>query len=124
MLLSVLKIAPALATGNAVILKPSEYTPLSMLKVAELVHQAGFPAGSFSVLPGHGDVAGQALAEHMEVGKIAFNGTMPIGRKIMEAAARSNLKRVMLETGGKSPVLVFDDANLEQAVICSVAGAL
>lgn len=95
-----------------------------MLKVAELVQQAGFPAGSFSVLPGHGDVVGQALAEHMEIGKIAFNGTMPVGRRIMEAAARSNLKRISLETGGKSPVLIFDDANLEQAVICSVAGAL
>ena len=104
--------------------KPSEVTPLSMLKLAELVHEAGFPAGSFNVVPGYGPEAGKALSEHMEVGKIAFTGSTLVGRKIMEAAARSNLKRVSLELGGKSPVIIFDDADLEQAVICSTAGAL
>ena len=95
-----------------------------MLKVAELVREAGFPAGSFNVLPGYGQTTGKALAEHMEVGKIAFTGSTLTGRKIMESAAKSNLKRVSLELGGKSPVIVFDDANLEQAVICATAGAL
>ena len=123
-LLSTLKIAPALATGNAVVVKPSEVTPLSMLKLAELVHEAGFPAGSFNVVPGYGPEAGKALSENMEVGKIAFTGSTLVGRKIMEAAARSNLKPVSLELGGKSPVIIFDDADLEQAVICSTAGAL
>ena len=110
------KLGPALATGNAVILKPSEVTPLSALKFAELVNEAGFPPGVVNVLVGYGSVVGQAITEHPNVGKVSFTGSTITGRKIMEAASRTNLKRVTLELGGKSPALVFDDADLEQAV--------
>ncbi|KAI9062269.1 aldehyde dehydrogenase [Trametes sanguinea] len=110
------KIGPALATGCSVILKPSEFTPLSALFMAQLIHEAGFPAGSFNLVNGYGQTVGQALAEHKGVEKIAFTGSTLVGRKIMEAAAKSNLKKVTLELGGKSPSIVFDDADLEQAV--------
>ncbi|PSS37837.1 hypothetical protein PHLCEN_2v305 [Hermanssonia centrifuga] len=110
------KVAPALACGNAIILKPSEMTPLTALKVAELSVEAGFPPGVINVLPGYGSVAGQALTEHPKVGKISFTGSTLVGRKIMETAARTNLKRVTLELGGKSPSIIFDDADLDQAV--------
>ena len=115
------KFAPALATGNVVILKPSEVTPLTALKFAELVKEAGFPDGVFNVVPGYGATAGQALAEHPLVGKVSFTGSTFTGRKVMETAARTNLKRVTLELGGKSPTIVFDDANLEEAMkwVCS-----
>lgn len=106
------------------LLKPSEVTPLSALKLAELVHEAGFPPGVFNVLPGLGSSAGQALAEHKDIGKISFTGSGVVGRKIMETAARTNLKRVTLELGGKSPSIVFDDANLEQAFKWVAGGIL
>ena len=95
------KLGPALATGNTIVLKPSEFTPLSALIVAELVQEAGFPPGVVNVVTGYGHTVGQAIAEHMGIEKVAFTGSTPIGRKIMEASARSNLKNVTLELGGK-----------------------
>ncbi|EKM54313.1 uncharacterized protein PHACADRAFT_210124 [Phanerochaete carnosa HHB-10118-sp] len=114
--ITIWKVAPALATGNAIVLKPSEVTPLSALKLAELVKEAGFPDGVLNVVTGYGATAGQALTEHPLVGKVSFTGSTIIGRKVMETAAKTNLKRVTLELGGKSAVLIFDDADLEQAV--------
>ncbi len=99
-------------------------TPLTALKVAELSVEAGFPPGVINVLPGYGSVAGQALTEHPKVGKISFTGSTPVGRKIMETAARTNLKRVTLELGGKSPSIIFDDADLDQAVKWASMGIL
>ena len=122
MLIASWKIGPALATGNTVVLKPSENTPLTALRLAELVAEAGFPAGVFNVVPGLGSVAGQALAEHLNVGKVSFTGSTLVGRKIMETAARTNLKRVTLELGGKNPTLIFDDADLEQAIKWAAGG--
>ena len=124
MLIASWKIAPALATGNTVVVKPSEVTPLTMLKIAELAHEVGFPAGVFNVTPGLGSTAGQAMAEHYDIGKISFTGSTLVGRKIMESAARTNLKRVTLELGGKNPTIVFDDAELEQAVKWALEGSL
>ena len=115
-MIAVSKIAPALATGNTVVIKPSEVTPLSMLKFAEYVKEAGFPPGVFNVTVGYGNTAGQELAEHRAVRKISLTGNTITGRKIMEAAAKTNLKRVTLELGGKSPCIVFDDASLEATV--------
>ena len=115
-MIAVSKIAPALATGNTVVVKPSEVTPLSMLKFAEFVKEAGFPPGVFNVTIGYGSSAGQALAEHRAVRKISLTGSTVTGRKLMEAASRTNLKRVTLELGGKSPCIVFNDATLEHAV--------
>ena len=94
------------------------------MKLAELVKEAGFPDGVYNVVPGRGVVAGQALTEHPLVGKVSFTGSTLTGRKVMEAAARSNLKRVTLELGGKSPAIVFDDADIEQAVKWVSAGIL
>ena len=118
------KLGPALATGNTIILKPSELTPLSALKFAEFAQEAGFPPGVVNVLPGHGRIAGQAISEHPGIGKVGFTGSTLVGRKIMEAAARTNLKRVSLELGGKSPTIIFDDADLEQAVKWAIGGIL
>lgn len=116
LMITIWKVAPALATGNAIVLKPSEVTPLSTLKLAELVKEVGFPDGVFNVVTGYGATAGQALVEHPLVGKVSFTGSTIVGRKVMETAAKTNLKRVTLELGGKSPTLVFDDADIEQAV--------
>ena len=123
-MIAVSKIAPALATGNTVVIKPSEVTPLSMLKFAEYVKEAGFPPGVFNVTVGYGNIAGQALAEHRAVRKISLTGNTITGRKIMEAAAKSNLKNVTLELGGKSPNIIFDDADLDQAVSWAAHGIL
>ncbi|CAI6096484.1 unnamed protein product [Clonostachys chloroleuca] len=109
------KVAPALACGNAVVLKPAEQTPLSALYFGKLVAEAGFPPGVVNIITGLGSVAGKVLAEHMDVDKIAFTGSTETGRAIMRAAA-SNLKNITLECGGKNPSLVFDDADLDQAV--------
>ncbi|GJE94933.1 aldehyde dehydrogenase family protein [Phanerochaete sordida] len=116
LMIAVWKIAPALATGNTIVLKQSEVTPLSALKLAEFIKEAGFPDGVFNVVTGFGQTAGQALTEHPLVGKVSFTGSTLIGRKVMETAAKTNLKRVTLELGGKSPTIVFDDADLEQSV--------
>ncbi|KIK69171.1 hypothetical protein GYMLUDRAFT_35240 [Collybiopsis luxurians FD-317 M1] len=110
------KIAPALATGNVVVLKPSEITPLTALKFAELIVEAGFPPGVVNIIPGYGATAGAAISLHPHIRKIAFTGSTLTGRKIQEASAKSNLKVVTLELGGKSPNIIFDDANLDQAV--------
>ncbi|KAF5391120.1 hypothetical protein D9757_003049 [Collybiopsis confluens] len=110
------KIGPALATGNCVILKPSEFTPLTAIRMCEFIHEAGFPPGSFNLLTGYGPTVGNAISSHMKIEKVAFTGSTLVGRKIMEAAAKSNLKDVTLELGGKSPNIIFDDADLDQAV--------
>ncbi len=109
------KVAPALACGNTVVLKPAEETPLTALLLGELALEAGFPPGVLNVIPGRGPVTGQALVEHPDVDKIAFTGSTETGRRVMETAART-LKKVSLELGGKSPNVVFADADLEAAV--------
>jgi len=106
---------PALAAGNTVVLKPAELTPLSSLRIAELAREVGFPKGVINIVPGYGNIAGQHLAEHPGVDKIAFTGSTATGRKIVQASA-GNLKRVQLELGGKGANIVFDDANLVAAV--------
>lgn len=116
--------ATALATGNCVVLKPSEVTPLTALKFTELISEVGFPAGTVNVVVGYGPKAGQALAEHMDVDAISFTGSTLVGRKIMQAASNSNLKRVGLELGGKSPTIIFDDCDFEQAVKWTATGIL
>ena len=116
LLMQAWKLAPALATGNAVILKPAEQTPLSALRVGELILQAGFPPGVVNILPGYGPTAGSAIARHGGIDKVAFTGSTEVGHLIMEAAAKSNLKRLTLELGGKSPNIVFADADMDQAI--------
>ncbi|KAJ5753585.1 uncharacterized protein N7511_007738 [Penicillium nucicola] len=110
-----LKAAPALATGNVFILKPSEKTPLAAAALGNLAVKAGFPPGVFQVLTGDGST-GAILASHMKIAKVSFTGSVPTGKHVQVLAAKSNLKRVTLELGGKSPAVVFDDANLENAV--------
>jgi betaine-aldehyde dehydrogenase len=109
------KMAPALAAGNCIVLKPAEITPLTTLKIAELMSQAGIPDGVVNILPGLGSVAGQAIAEHPRIAKVAFTGSTATGQRIVQASA-GNLKKVQLELGGKGPNIVFDDANLVAAV--------
>ncbi len=116
MLMLAWKISPALATGNTVVLKTAEQTPLSALVFAQWVKEAGFPPGVLNIISGFGKIAGAALSSHMDVDKIAFTGSTLVGRTIMKAAASSNLKKVTLELGGKSPNIVFDDADIEQAI--------
>jgi phenylacetaldehyde dehydrogenase len=115
LMMAVWKIAPALAAGCTVILKPAEQTPLSALLMAELALEAGFPKGVLNVVTG-GAAAGAAMAAHPDIDKIAFTGSTGVGRSIVTAAAASNLKRVSLELGGKSPVIVFGDADLDAAI--------
>jgi len=109
------KLGPALAMGCTIVLKPAEQTPLTALRLGELIVEAGFPPGVVNILPGFGD-AGAALASHMNVDKVAFTGSTEVGHLIMEAAAKSNLKRVTLELGGKSPNVIFADSNIEAAI--------
>ena len=109
------KMGPALAAGNTVVMKPAELTPLSTLRIAALAKEVGFPKGVLNIVPGYGNLAGQYLAEHPGVDKIAFTGSTAVGRKIVQASA-GNLKRVQLELGGKGANVVFDDANLAAAV--------
>jgi aldehyde dehydrogenase (NAD+) len=116
------KLAPALACGNTVVAKPSEFTPLSALYLCTLIREAGFPPGVVNIVPGYGDTAGQAVSESMIIDKVAFTGSTLTGRKIMEAAARSNLKKISLELGGKSPSIIFDDADVDQAVKWAING--
>jgi phenylacetaldehyde dehydrogenase len=110
LLMAAWKLAPALATGNTVVLKPAEQTPLTALKLAELIAAAGVPDGVVNVVTGFGETAGAALAAHLNVDKVAFTGSTEVGRLIVHAAA-GNLKKVTLELGGKSPNIVFDDAS-------------
>jgi len=109
------KWSAALACGCTTVLKPAEQTPLTALYVAALTREAGFPAGVINVVPGYGSTAGAAIAAHPDIDKVAFTGSTEVGRKVMAAAAASNLKRVTLELGGKSPLIVFPDADLEIA---------
>jgi aldehyde dehydrogenase (NAD+) len=110
------KIGPALATGNTVVLKTAEQTPLSGLYAATLCEKAGIPAGVVNIISGFGKTAGAAIASHMDIDKVAFTGSTVTGRTILQAASKSNLKKVTLELGGKSPNIVFNDANLDDAI--------
>jgi phenylacetaldehyde dehydrogenase len=109
------KLAPALAAGCTIVLKPAEQTPLTALRLGELIQEAGIPEGVVNIVTGFGEEAGAALAAHPDVDKVAFTGSTEVGKLIVQAAG-ANLKRVSLELGGKSPVIVFDDADLEAAV--------
>ncbi|QKW30903.1 aldehyde dehydrogenase [Streptomyces seoulensis] len=115
--------APALAAGNAVLLKPAETTPLTALRLAELCLEAGLPEGLFQVVPGAGPVAGNALVEHPDVAKVVFTGSTPVGKRIMAKCA-DRVKRVTLELGGKSPNIVFADADLDKAAAAAPASFL
>uniref|UniRef100_A0A8C5LYC4 aldehyde dehydrogenase (NAD(+)) n=1 Tax=Leptobrachium leishanense TaxID=445787 RepID=A0A8C5LYC4_9ANUR len=110
------KLAPALATGNTVVMKVAEQTPLSALYVASLIKEAGFPPGVVNILTGYGSTAGAAIARHLDIEKIAFTGSTAIGRFIQQVAGETNLKRVTLELGGKTPCIVCADADLDHAV--------
>ena len=114
LLMAAWKLAPALACGNTVILKPAEQTPLTALRLGELILEAGIPAGVVNILPGYGPTAGAAIARHPHIDKVAFTGSTEVGRLIQKASA-GNLKRVSLELGGKSPNIVFADADIEAA---------
>jgi aldehyde dehydrogenase (NAD+) len=123
------KVAPALAAGCTIVMKPSELTPLTAMVLCDLIKEAGFPEGVFNTVPGLGPTTGDAISRHMDIDKVssfrdrvnevddqvAFTGSVPTGRKIAVAAAESNLKKVGLELGGKSPVLVFKSADIEEA---------
>ncbi|XP_059140890.1 cytosolic 10-formyltetrahydrofolate dehydrogenase-like [Physella acuta] len=110
------KIAACLAAGNTVVLKPAMVTPLTALKFAELSVLAGFPAGVINILPGSGALVGQAMSEHPDIRKLGFTGSTPVGKTIMESCAKANLKKVSLELGGKSPLIIFSDCDLDKAV--------
>jgi acyl-CoA reductase-like NAD-dependent aldehyde dehydrogenase len=116
------KLAPALAAGNAIVLKPAELTPLSTLRIAALAAEAGIPPGVVNIVPGFGAKAGARLAAHPEVRKIAFTGSTAVGRSVVEASA-GNVKRVQLELGGKGPNIVFDDADLDRAADAAINAA-
>ncbi|KAI6119426.1 aldehyde dehydrogenase domain-containing protein [Pisolithus croceorrhizus] len=118
------KVAPALACGCTVVMKPSELTPLTALVLSKLIAEAGFPPGVVNTIPSLGPIGGAALSHHMDVDKVAFTGSTLTGRKIMEAAAKSNLKKVSLELGGKSPHIIFESANLDQAANWACLGIL
>jgi phenylacetaldehyde dehydrogenase len=115
LLMAAWKLGPALATGCTVVLKPAEQTPLSVLRLGELIMEAGFPDGVVNIVPGYGETAGAALAAHPDVDKVAFTGSTEVGKLIVHAAA-GNLKKVSLELGGKSPNVIFKDADLETAI--------
>ena len=115
LLMAAWKLGPALATGCTVVIKPAEQTPLSCLRLGELVQEAGIPDGVVNIVPGYGETAGAALAAHPDVDKVAFTGSTEVGKLILQAAA-GNLKKVSLELGGKSPNVVFDDGDLKSAI--------
>ena len=124
MIMAAWKLGPALATGNSVVLKPSEKSPLTALRLAEIAIEAGLPEGVFNVVPGHGGEAGEALALHMDVDAVGFTGSTRVGRKMLEYAGRSNLKRVYNELGGKSAFVVFDDFGNVARAAKTAAGSL
>lgn len=115
MIMFAFKVAPALICGNTVVLKSSEKAPLSSLKLAALAKEAGFPPGVLNVLSGFGLPTGSAMALHMKIRKISFTGSVMTGKKIMKMSADSNLKNVSLELGGKSPAIIFEDADIAAA---------
>ena len=119
--MGVAKIAPALAVGCTVVLKPAEQTPLTTLRLGELIAEAGFPEGVVNIVTGFGETAGRALVAHPDVNKIAFTGSTSVGKEILKGCA-GNLKRVTLELGGKSPVIIFPDAALEPATEVAARG--
>ena len=117
------KVAPALAAGCSVVLKPSENTPMNAVRLGELCAEAGLPEGALTVMTGYGETAGEALALHEDVDKISFTGSIDTARKLMQCAGVSNLKRLSLELGGKSPLILFPDGDIEGAVKASLWGA-
>ncbi len=117
------KMGAALATGCTIVLKPAEQTPLSALYLAELFEEAGFPKGVVNIVPGFGEIAGQALVNHPFVDKIAFTGSTPVGKQIMRQASET-LKRVTLELGGKSPNIILPDADLSRAIPAALSGVM
>jgi aldehyde dehydrogenase (NAD+) len=121
LLMAAWKLGPALATGCTVILKPAEQTPLTALRLGQLIVEAGFPPGVVNILPGFAE-AGAAIARHMDVDKVAFTGSTEVGKLVMQAASETNLKRVSLELGGKAPNIVFADADLDAAVQGAIDG--
>ena len=123
LLMAAWKLGPALACGNTVVIKAAEQTPLSILYLAQLIKEAGFPPGVVNVLNGLGKEAGAAIASHLDIDKIAFTGSTVTARQIMKMAS-INLKNITLETGGKSPLIVFADADLDQAVKWSHIGIM
>jgi len=120
LLMAAWKLGPALATGCTVVLKPAEQTPLSALRLGELIQEAGFPDGVVNIVPGFGETAGAALAAHPDVDKVAFTGSTEVGKLILQAAA-GNLKKVSLELGGKSPNVIFADSDLDSAIAGSAS---
>ncbi|ODV89859.1 hypothetical protein CANCADRAFT_1594 [Tortispora caseinolytica NRRL Y-17796] len=123
LLMAAWKIAPALAAGNTVVMKPSEFTPLSILVLMTFAAEAGVPAGVLNVVNGLGSIAGAALVSHPDVAKVAFTGSTATGKRIMQTAA-GTLKKVTLECGGKSPLIIFDDADLDSAVMWAHIGIM
>lgn len=121
LLMAAWKLAPALTTGCTVVLKPAEQTPLTAIKLGELILEAGFPAGVVNILPGFGETAGAALSAHPDVDKIAFTGSTEVGKMILRAAG-GNLKKVSLELGGKSPNVVFADSDIDAAIAGAASG--
>ena len=120
MIMFAFKVAPALICGNTVVLKSSEKAPLSSLKLAALVKEAGFPSGVVNVLSGYGEPTGSAIALHKKIRKISFTGSVAVGKKISKMAAESNLKNVSLELGGKGAAIIFEDADILAAARRSV----
>jgi gamma-glutamyl-gamma-aminobutyraldehyde dehydrogenase len=123
-LMAAWKLGPALATGNAVVMKPARYTSLSLLRIAELATEAGLPPGVLNVVPGGGDTVGGAIGRHMDIDAVAFTGSTEVGRTFLEYAARSNLKRVMLELGGKSPQVVMPDVSDIENLVANATNAI
>ncbi|OQR71772.1 aldehyde dehydrogenase, partial [Tropilaelaps mercedesae] len=122
LLMQAWKLGPALSMGNTVVMKPAEQTPLTALYVAQLAKEAGFPPGVLNIIPGYGPTAGHAISTHPDVNKVAFTGSTHVGTLVMQDAASTNLKRVTLELGGKSPNVVFADADIDHAIETSHFG--
>lgn len=116
-MITIWKLAPALAAGNALIMKPSELSPLCAQRLAKLVREAGITGSVVNIVTGEGSSAGQALSAHMDIRKIAFTGSAVAGRKILQVASRTNLRKVSMELGGNGPSIVFDDCDLENALL-------
>ncbi|GMQ06606.1 hypothetical protein CsSME_00051128 [Camellia sinensis var. sinensis] len=119
-----MNVSPALASGCTMVVKPAEQTPLSALYYAHLAKQAGIPNGVLNVITGFGPTAGAAIASHMDIDKVSFTGSTEVGRLVMQAAATSNLKHISLELGGKSPLIIFDDADVDKAADLALVGVL
>ena len=121
LLMAAWKLAPALAAGNTIVLKPAEQTPVNAMELGKLIQEAGFPDGVVNIVPGYGETAGAALASHPGIDKVAFTGSTEVGKLIAKAASE-NLTKVSLELGGKAPNIVFADADIEQAVNGAMMG--